>query len=102
MRSGRNVYEGYVAGKIYRKGSMRVRLDFNPTIEHTSGEGTKIERFNLRMFEAPQPEHREMDGVEMGVEMTVEQWQDLIDAMKAELEMAREYRDKFDRLDEEK
>jgi hypothetical protein len=102
MRSDRNVYEGYVAGKIYRKGDMRIRLDFNPTVEHKSGEGTRIARFNLRMFEKPEPGHREMDGVEIGVEMTLEQWLDLISAMKAAVKDADGWREMFDKLDPER
>lgn len=97
MRSDRNVYEGYVAGNIYRKGAMKIRLDFNPTVEHISGEGTRIARFNLRMFENPEPAHREMDGVELGVEMTLEQWLDLIDAMKAAVADADHWRETLDK-----
>jgi hypothetical protein len=102
LRSDRNVYEGYVAGKIYRKGAMKIRLDFNPTVEHKSGEGTRIDRFNLRMFEAPEPGHHEMDGVEIAVEMTLEQWLDLISAMKTAVKDADGMREMFDKLDDER
>ena len=103
MRSDRNVYEGYVAGKIYRKGDMKIRLDFNPTIEHKSGEGTRIDRFNLRMFEDPQGKNSmEMDGVEIAVSMTPEQWLDLISAMKAAVKDADGWREMFDKLDAER
>lgn len=102
MRSDRNVYEGYVAGKIYRKGEMKIRLDFNPTVERKSGEGTRIDRFNLRMFEAPEPGHHEMDGVEIAVSMTPEQWLDLIRAMQVAVGDADGWREMFDKLDAER
>jgi hypothetical protein len=92
MRNIPDVYDGYVAGKIYRSGEMRVRLEFNPTVEHQSSTGTRLDRFNLRMFEQPEAWHRETDGVEMAVSMTTEQWLDLISAMQAAVEDADETR----------
>lgn len=101
LRSNRNEYPGYLAGKGLEAGERVIRLDFNPLIQGEAGKGNRIARFNLRMFEKKEGGPIRSGAVEIGVNMTTEQWQDLIDAMKAELELARETRDGLDALDGE-
>lgn len=96
LRSGNNEYPGCVYGKIRSTEPGRIRLDFNPSIEHTAGEGTRADTFHLRMFEAS------CGGVEICVKLTTEQWLDLISAMKAAVEDADGWREMFDKLDAER
>jgi hypothetical protein len=97
LRSPRNEYPGYVTTKPGHLKEGILRLDFNPVIR-SEVERTTIERFALRIFERPDDYEFGGDRVEVSVSLSVEQWQDLIDAMKAELEMARYYRKDFEDL----
>lgn len=92
LRNSRNEYPGYVVGpKKPLEQKNRLRLDFNPKIfgRSLNEGGSTLEGFSLRIFEHPEDRPLGTKGFEMAVRLTVEQWTDLIDAMKAELSMAR-------------
>lgn len=94
-RSNRNEYNGLAAGPLKRTGAMKLRLDFNSRLALDTKTG-KIDGFSLRLMERPEdidfPEPR----MELAVQMTVEQWQDLIAAMQAELDLARKTREEWE------
>jgi hypothetical protein len=88
-----NAYQGYVQlpGKPEQTGKMW--LTFNSQI-HSSNEGVRHEGFRLRMT-AEWP--RVSEGPpEISVQLTVEQWLDLIGEMRQELNKSEEFRKHLD------
>jgi len=100
LESRRNEYSGHLAGAEKRNGPMMLRLDFNAHVIAEVGKN-RLEGFSLRIMERPEDVKFGKKKAEVSVRLTVEQWQDLIDAMKAELEMARGLRAEFEQLDSE-
>jgi hypothetical protein len=92
LRSHRNEFQGYAAGPMERTGKMRLRLDFNPHLVSETDGKTTLTGFSLRIMEHPEDVRHPIRRAEFGVSLTVEQWQDLISAMQAELDLARESR----------
>jgi len=94
-----NTYPGYVKlpGKdIYH---AEIRLDFNAQIV-SNPEDTRIKSFNLRLFTLPTS--KEMGkGLhpELSVSLTSEQWLDLTEAMRAEIDRSDDTRKQLEDLD---
>lgn len=96
LRSNRNRYPGAAYGPMKRTGKMPLRLDFNMKLETKLGESSVLKGFNLRIMEDPEHVQYPEKRAEFGVYLTVEQWQDLISAMQAELDLARDARKRFE------
>jgi hypothetical protein len=88
-----NEYYGHVKLPKEKLRKDLIRLDFNGQIQ-SRPEGTKLEGFSLRMF-VPGKNLGD-DSPEISVTLTPEQWLDLIDSMKAELESVQKARKEFD------
>ena len=86
-----NTFPGYVKlpGKeLYRHD---IRLDFNPHLASDS-EKTTLHTFSLRLF------HLGNDHPEIAVELTTEQWLDLVEAMRVEFDRAQQSRKSLEDL----
>lgn len=94
--ASKNLFRGYV--KIPDKPLYHhdIRVDFNFQVESKPGE-THLNNFNLRMFTLP--ERKDMGKgtePEIAVKLTAEQWLDLIQSMKEEIDRADDARRAFD------
>jgi hypothetical protein len=81
----RNPLPGHVKLPGKEEVDREVRLDFNSLVGDAHGR-TRIEGFNLRMFTIGKfgEEHPEIS-----VDLTPEQWLDLIEAMRNEFDVAQ-------------
>jgi len=87
-----NLFPGYVKIPGEPLYHHDIRVDFNFQVESKPGE-TRLNSFNLRMFTLPETKDRgKGTEPEIAVKLTAEQWLDLIDSMKQEIDRADDAR----------
>lgn len=96
-----NLYSGYVKLPGKSLYETEIRLDFNVEFDSESAD-TRVRSYNLRLFTLSSIKNiGKGTEPEMSVSLTAEQWIDLIESMKEELDKADDIRKTFEDINDD-
>ncbi len=93
--SNKNEFTGYAVAPGLRVSDVSIRLDFNPSVK-VEPNSVEIEEYNIRMFLLR--DSMGSEEVEVGVSLTEKQWLELIESMKSQVDLAKETKTRFEKL----